>query len=308
MEAQILQLSSGIHPFFTANFVHWVVHFCPIFVLDHDLFFPEFGLIPSDDFWGIVSCLGEFHLTKFWEPFVKIWVGSCWFFWPHCSSVFAVGLLFVSLQWRLCKPAALGWSIRCQSLYLSWLMLASMFQCRPWSTTCCFCFLLFCSVFVSCLWLCRIYFWRVQTDAQHLVFSLNFKNNSSSTVSSRSSSWGQRRAAPPREPFCSLLISASSQASSYGVQLQEQLSHQHSSPCLLLFLIGHWLVFNISCAFCLILIGQVCHLVVVSNSQYYLSLIFLSSISIGAVTMCWYKFRIIGPTVSLFQLWTVQHF
>jgi hypothetical protein len=45
-----------------------------IFVLSCDPVFPEFEPISSNDFWGIVLCLGEFYLTKIWERFVRIWV------------------------------------------------------------------------------------------------------------------------------------------------------------------------------------------------------------------------------------------
>jgi hypothetical protein len=47
------------HPgfiYFVCDFRHCVLEFFPIFVLGFDIDFPEFGLIPSDDFLGIVSC------------------------------------------------------------------------------------------------------------------------------------------------------------------------------------------------------------------------------------------------------------
>jgi hypothetical protein len=51
MEAQILLLHFGVH----IRSCDFRSSFSPIFRSCYDLIFPEFGLIPSNDFWGVDS-------------------------------------------------------------------------------------------------------------------------------------------------------------------------------------------------------------------------------------------------------------
>jgi hypothetical protein len=61
------------------RFCFWEKKTC---VLGHDLNFPEFESISSDDFWGIVLWYVEFDLYKILEQSLLICVGFHRFSWP----------------------------------------------------------------------------------------------------------------------------------------------------------------------------------------------------------------------------------